>query len=34
MRHPDLTVRVARRSFGGTFTVTQEDSPREEEGLQ
>jgi hypothetical protein len=31
---PDLTVRFAHRSFGGTFTVTPGDTPRDKEGLQ
>ena len=31
---PDLTVRFVNRSFGDTFTVLPEDSPREKEGLQ
>ncbi len=31
---PDLTVRSANRSFGDTFTVTREDTPRDKEGMQ
>ena len=31
---PDLTVRFGYRSFGDTFTVSAEDTPREKEGLQ
>ncbi len=31
---PDLTVRFAHRSFGGTFTVTPEETPRDKEGRQ
>jgi hypothetical protein len=31
---PDLTVRFAHRSFGGPFTVTPKDTPREKEGRQ
>ena len=31
---PDLTVRFSHRSFGDTFTVTPEDTPRDKEGLQ
>jgi hypothetical protein len=31
---PDLTVRFARRSCGGAFTVTPKDTPREKEGRQ
>ena len=34
VRDPELTVRLAYRSFGDTFTVTPEDTPREKEGLQ
>ena len=34
VRDPELTVRLADRSFGETFTVIPEDSPREKEGLQ
>jgi hypothetical protein len=30
----DLTVRYAHRSFGGVFTVTPKDTPREKEGRQ
>jgi hypothetical protein len=31
---PDLTARFAHRSFGGAFTVTPKDTPREKEGRQ
>ena len=31
---PDLTVRFANRSVDDTFTVTPEDTPRDEEGRQ
>ncbi len=31
---PDLTVRLARRSVGATFTVVPRDIPRDEEGRQ
>jgi len=31
---PAQTVRFAHRSFGGTFTVTPEDTPRDKEGRQ
>ena len=31
---PDLTVRFGRRSFGDTFTVTPEDTPRDKEARQ
>jgi len=31
---PSLTVRIASRSFGDTFTVIPEDTPRDQEGLQ
>jgi hypothetical protein len=34
VRDPDLTVALAHRSFGGTFTVTPEGAPCEKEGLQ
>jgi len=34
VRDPDLTGRLGYRSFGDTFTVLLEDSPREKEGLQ
>ena len=34
VRDPDLTGRLGYRSFGDTFTVLPEDSPREKEGLQ
>jgi hypothetical protein len=29
---PDLAVRFAPRSCGGTFTATPEDTPRDKEG--
>jgi hypothetical protein len=32
MPHPDLTVGFAHRSLANTFTVTPEDSSREDEG--
>ena len=31
---PDLTVRFADRSFGETYTVVPENTPREQEGQQ
>jgi hypothetical protein len=31
---PDLTARCAHRSFGGVFTITPKDTPREKEGRQ
>ncbi|HVT29829.1 MAG TPA: hypothetical protein VHE81_17555 [Lacipirellulaceae bacterium] len=31
---PDPTVRLAHRSFGDTFTVTQKGSPRDKAGRQ
>ena len=31
---PNLTVRIASRSFDDTFTVTPKDTPRDQEGLQ
>ena len=34
VRDPDLTGRLGYRSFGDTFTVLPEDTPREKEGLQ
>ena len=34
MRGPDLTARLGYCSFGDSFTVLPEDSPREKEGLQ
>ena len=34
VRDPDLTGRLGHRSFGDTFTVLPEDTPREKEGLQ
>jgi hypothetical protein len=34
VRDPELIGRLRYRSFGETFTVLQEDSPREKEGPQ
>jgi hypothetical protein len=34
VRHRDLTVRFAHRSFGDTFTVTRKGTPRGKEGQQ
>jgi hypothetical protein len=34
VRNPDLTVWIANRSSGDTFTVTPENIPRDMEGLQ
>jgi hypothetical protein len=31
---PDLTVRIAKRSSGDTFTVAPENTPRDKGGLQ
>ena len=31
---PDLAVRIANRSFDDTFTVTPEDTPRDQEGVR
>ena len=31
---PSLTVRIANRSFDDTFTVTPEDTPRDQEGVR
>ena len=34
VRDPELKGRLGYRSFGDTFTVLPEDTPREKEGLQ
>ena len=34
VRDPELIGRLRYRSYGETFTVLQEDSPREKEGPQ
>jgi len=34
LREPDLTARFANRSFGDTFTVAPEDTPRDKEARQ
>ena len=34
VRDADLTGRLGYRSFGDTFTVLPEDSPRDQEGQQ